>query len=566
MDGMKRNSEFIKNITRSNSNSYGPLKILDTSIPTLIWGDPTGTKKEKEKIAESFKESIKKAVENGTSIQILLLHPNSFVAIQRARDQDKTPYEYLSGMSKTLAFLYKIGGEILEEKQNKHKMNFNTIPTLQDIFEIKLYDKLPSVSAYAFADYIYAGFFPHNKPCDQGTTIKILRSTALGEYVIKQFDSLWNDAGTINLVDFMKLQLAINGKREDETAFYLPRVANNTTLVAALRPTHIAVSKPHNLHFFDKLKNNPAITLSRKRAGKHKPDVPDKFDKIDAIIESELSSDNQEWTNTTHQLVQKYGCDFQMDNTGIYRLDQIGAEIEDIGWAHRTRAQINAPLIGCAEFSKSWDHLKDDNYIPGFPIKTQRRIAKYYLEGDLYWLSQDGNYHQCNQNCLFIDTTRSFTIADKEIALNPKLKMFLLGNLRRMIANTADAKHPCWRIILHQIRVYPCSGDGGSPAPEGIHQDGHDYVSIHLINKVNVEGADSMIYIPPTNSSPIIKTLSQPFDSLFLNDRKVLHAVSKLKIKNGFQEKDAYRDTLLIGYEKTVNHNLNNNNIGAVRV
>ena len=103
---------------------------------------------------------------------------------------------------------------------------------------------------------------------------------------------------------------------------------------------------------------------------------------------------------------------------------------------------------------------------------------------------------------------------------------------------------------MHQIRVSPLDKDGGSPAPEGPHRDGHDYISMHFIGRTNITGGESLLYADNPNATASLPSflMKETFDSIYLDDRKMRHEVTPI-VPTQDQE-IAYRDILIIDYEK----------------
>ena len=93
------------------------------------------------------------------------------------------------------------------------------------------------------------------------------------------------------------------------------------------------------------------------------------------------------------------------------------------------------------------------------------------------------------------------------------------------------------RIYVHQIRV-DCENSFVDPIPEGIHQDGFDFICICCINKHNIEPVKNEI-LDLDKKTILIKELDVG-ECLVLNDRKFYHNVTKL---NTFNKKEkGYRD------------------------
>jgi hypothetical protein len=75
---------------------------------------------------------------------------------------------------------------------------------------------------------------------------------------------------------------------------------------------------------------------------------------------------------------------------------------------------------------------------------------------------------------------------------------------------------------VHQIRILCTPDMEGDPAPEGIHQDGFDYVGIYCIDRDNVTGANTHLYRDKAQP-PIFSRELQPGEAVYVNDREVFH-------------------------------------------
>ncbi len=80
---------------------------------------------------------------------------------------------------------------------------------------------------------------------------------------------------------------------------------------------------------------------------------------------------------------------------------------------------------------------------------------------------------------------------------------------------------------VHQIRVVASPDEQGEPTPEGIHQDGFDFVGIFCIKRRNLIGAETHLYSDP-EKPPIFAKELQPGEFVLVNDRKLFHYTSAL--------------------------------------
>ena len=104
-----------------------------------------------------------------------------------------------------------------------------------------------------------------------------------------------------------------------------------------------------------------------------------------------------------------------------------------------------------------------------------------------------------------------------------------------------------WLIGIHMIRVFTTTDKIGLPAPEGAHQDGHDFVAQHLIKKQNIDGGYTVVF--DLDEKPInAALLKDDLDTIYVGDRLVKHFATPLIPKEGWYE--GHRDMLLIDFEK----------------
>lgn len=149
----------------------------------------------------------------------------------------------------------------------------------------------------------------------------------------------------------------------------------------------------------------------------------------------------------------------------------------------------------------------------------------------------------------------------------------MFGNVKRQFApigsNFRDngwlnsLLHMCWHCVheadssvepvlgVHLIRTTATSGFAAYPTPEGIHRDGFRFISIHLINRVNLDQEDPIGTVYNEDGSIVTKMrLVCPGDSIFLDDRKFKHFVPAYFPYNPM--KPAHRDIVVITYGNSV--------------
>lgn len=99
----------------------------------------------------------------------------------------------------------------------------------------------------------------------------------------------------------------------------------------------------------------------------------------------------------------------------------------------------------------------------------------------------------------------------------------------------------CNKCMIHQIRV-EVNNDSITPVPEGIHQDGYNYVGIMCVSRTNIIGGINKIYT--LDEEEIYNKVLEEGEMIIMNDRKVKHYVSNIIRKDSSMK--GYRDILVI--------------------
>jgi hypothetical protein len=174
-----------------------------------------------------------------------------------------------------------------------------------------------------------------------------------------------------------------------------------------------------------------------------------------------------------------------------------------------------------------WDHLELDRYLLEGARFRLRRYGRYYwspADDALETLPQEAFFQLKEENAYAGGMARDFAPLLPDTVNNP----FLLALVRSTfgcLPLAPDRLGKTWEVRIHQIRVVASAKVPGLPAPEGIHQDGTDFLTLHLVRRRNIVGAKSTIY--DLNRKPIQSfTLREPLDSLILEDPRIMHGVT----------------------------------------
>ena len=103
---------------------------------------------------------------------------------------------------------------------------------------------------------------------------------------------------------------------------------------------------------------------------------------------------------------------------------------------------------------------------------------------------------------------------------------FLLSIARRQ-AGELEIEQGIWDVNVHQVRVQTSTAPNAQAfsTPEGIHQDGHDFIGMVLWRRTNAVGAVSQVY-DRDRTLMTEATLERCGQGLLCNDREVFHAVT----------------------------------------
>lgn len=210
--------------------------------------------------------------------------------------------------------------------------------------------------------------------------------------------------------------------------------------------------------------------------------------------------------------------------------------------------EIMVSLHGTEPFEQIalfWEDLGLDTYMMDGGTYRNRRFGQFKYDtgkGCLEFLEGRNSFFQPKSvNALNGDLVRTFP----EIQIGFSNSAFLNRLVQIAIGLFGLGHIPLVMVNVHQIRIRCSRNMLGLPTPEGIHRDGHAFVSQHLISRKNVEGGISKIY-SLEEQLLLQHRLSAPMESIFLNDKKVKHETTAIRPEK--DSENGYRDMLIIDY------------------
>jgi hypothetical protein len=205
------------------------------------------------------------------------------------------------------------------------------------------------------------------------------------------------------------------------------------------------------------------------------------------------------------------------------------AWIPQARWSIGPRLQPHWQRL-CAD----WDHLEPDRYLEGGATFRLRRYGRYFwspADDTLAALPHEPYFQPEDENSYAGGIVRQFAPLLPNTVDNPFLQA-LVRSTFACLPVADDRRGRTWEVRVHQIRIVASPGLPGLPAPEGIHQDGTDFLTLHLVRRQNVVGGESTIY--DLDRKPIQHyTLRVPLDSMILEDPRIMHGVTPVQSADG---------------------------------
>lgn len=192
-------------------------------------------------------------------------------------------------------------------------------------------------------------------------------------------------------------------------------------------------------------------------------------------------------------------------------------------------------------FASHWNDLPLDEYLP--TIGRYRRYNRFLssYDGTFKKLPTRPYFQSSTHNPLVGGMQRHFEELPADFALSPQLRRLIEYNVSQL---RPLEELQAWEVHVHMVRLCATEATPGQPSPEGLHSDGFEFVSMHLLSRCNVSGADTIV-TDASGEELFHCTLSERLDSLLLDDRQVMHYTSPfVAVAAG----DSYRDMLLMSY------------------
>ncbi len=189
-------------------------------------------------------------------------------------------------------------------------------------------------------------------------------------------------------------------------------------------------------------------------------------------------------------------------------------------------------------FNESFKTLPHDQHVQeGFRQRAYTRFDYDPNSKSLSKLPHQPFVQDSKYNSLFGNVKREFAELEREVAESDNLRL-LVASLTNSCELTAEKVE----IGVHQIRISCSPTTEGNPVPEGIHQDGYQYVGIYCLARENVTGGVTTLH-QTKDSQPFFEKILNPGDFLIFNDEQLFHFTSPIRPAS---DKLGFRDVLIL--------------------
>ncbi len=194
------------------------------------------------------------------------------------------------------------------------------------------------------------------------------------------------------------------------------------------------------------------------------------------------------------------------------------------------------PAEGLLDLRPFYDRMPVDPYITG--VFRERRFGHFIGSAyDLRRLPHQRFLQSKAINQVAGGISRDFAEIEPELLVMPAFQAMVATFVDTIGIDLATRE-----IGVHQIRIRCSREFSGSPAPEGIHQDGFDFIGIYCVDRHQILGATTGIY-PGRDQEPIFQRELQPGEVVFANDRRVFHFADQVRPSS---DQPGYWDLLVI--------------------
>ena len=216
-----------------------------------------------------------------------------------------------------------------------------------------------------------------------------------------------------------------------------------------------------------------------------------------------------------------------------------------------------AGLAGWDAFARSWDDLGTDTYMADGGRYRKRRHAAFHATAAGFTRKPAQPHYQSRDfNALNGGIARWFEPMLPEVADGPAFGAIMrlctalfdgLGAAPARPLSSPLSSPLSWHVEAHQFRIEAKPGTAGQPTPEGMHQDGVDWVLVLMVARRNIASGSTSIHgLDRTLLGSF--TLEAPMDAALVDDHRVFHGVTPVQPLEATQP--AHRDVLVLTFRR----------------
>jgi hypothetical protein len=198
-------------------------------------------------------------------------------------------------------------------------------------------------------------------------------------------------------------------------------------------------------------------------------------------------------------------------------------------------------------FAASWNGLALDTHLPDGHRYRRRRHGVFSAragEGGFRREPHQPHYQGKEYNRLVGGVERWFEPIEPAIASGETFGAVVRFGLRLFGALEPGTD---WHIEAHQFRIEARAGAAGEPTPEGVHRDGVDFVTVMLVDRVNIASGKTTLHAPDGRVLGAF-TLTGAGDAALVDDARVMHGVTPVHPVEA--ARPAWRDVLVVTYRR----------------
>jgi len=210
---------------------------------------------------------------------------------------------------------------------------------------------------------------------------------------------------------------------------------------------------------------------------------------------------------------------------------------------------------GVRSFASSYDRLPADPYRANQYRRFNRLIYRP-ATGELRADPDPHFYQSAVLNAYNRGDIRKYPPIERETLEHPGFRAAIGAFVdqvlkhdpqRREVAEAGEELDPIYAFMIRTECAPSAPGvyqKAVVPTPEGVHQDGMDYVSITCVARRDVTGGVSSLYYARDDPAPFVQMELPPGFTMLLNDRIIYHHVSKIEAVGGGE--GGSRDVLVL--------------------